>query len=177
MVPLRVFCFAAAMLHAAAAPWAAMSCLRPPYRRIVQRDARCCHAAIGPPDYAPNSDLHFTRDCQIAPLPIGKNSPETPYIVGFAQTTWQSPASREGCRNALPAAWTMVRHAALSGRHCLRPPAIEYPLRHSKCAAEISTICGTTATSLLLQTRSAAARSAGVSTTLQLENFNVRHSR
>jgi hypothetical protein len=46
---------------------------------------------------------------------------------------------------------TATLPATLSIQHCLQPPVIGLRLRHSKQAAEISTICGTTAASLLLQ--------------------------
>lgn len=154
MVPLRVFCFAAAMLHAAAAPWAVMSCPRPPLELRIRPSTRRCHAANGPPDHAPDPALHFTRDRQNSPLRIGVNSKKTPYIVCFAQTKAYWQPSQKCARSTAPCALSGICHSAISLQHCLLPAAIDLRLRHSKPASEISTIYGTTAGCPLLQIRS-----------------------
>lgn len=153
MVPLRVFCFAAAMLHAAAAPWAAMSCPRPPLEPGIRPSARRCNAANGPPDQAPDHVMHFTRDRRNAPLRIGVNPKKTPYIVCFAQTKAYWQPLWKCARSTAPCTLSSICQAAISPQHCLLPAAIDLRLRHSKPASEISAIYGTTTAWPLLQNR------------------------
>lgn len=164
------------MLHAAAAPWAAMSCLRPPSKRWFQPCTRCCQAAPGLLEDASVRVSHFTRSTKNVPLPIGRNSAKTPYIVCSTQTARHDPLPAQAAaapRTSCPHGRGALRFPTSNGRGLTDCPAFA-AFEISRRNLDNSWNHGATHPSTRQEP---AHRAPAFQANSDMEYFNVRHSR